>query len=80
MKLSFDEFYEQYFLPEHRYPGTVITHVLGTLMGLALMPLALTIWPVWCLLLLPLVHAAPGLLGQRLFERNAQIGDQRTQP
>jgi hypothetical protein len=77
MKLTFDEFYDRHFLPEHRHPGTVVTHVLGTLMGLALVPLSLTIWPVWTLLLFPLVHAAPGLLGHRLFEPNETVGDIR---
>jgi hypothetical protein len=77
MSLTFNEFYDYHFLPEHRHPGTVATHVLGTLLGISLVPLALTIWPVWTLLLFPIVHAAPGLLGHRLFERNEQVGDLR---
>jgi hypothetical protein len=33
-------------------------------------------WP-WLALLYPVVHAAPGLMGHRLFERDAAVGDMR---
>jgi hypothetical protein len=75
---SFAEFYEQHFLPEHRHPANVALHVAGTLLGLAWLPIALFALgsPLW-LLLFPLIHAAPGLIGHRLFERNAAVGDVR---
>jgi hypothetical protein len=65
------------FLPEHRHPANVALHVLGTVAGLVWLPaVVLAGWP-WLVLLFPLVHAAPGLLGHRLVERNAAVGDVR---
>jgi hypothetical protein len=32
---------------------------------------------MWWALAFPVVHAVPGLIGHRLFERNAQLGDVR---
>jgi hypothetical protein len=75
--IGFREFYQSVFLDEHKHLGTVVLHVLGTVAGLALLisvPFGLSAW--WALLF-PLVHAAPGLLGHRLFERNADVGDVR---
>jgi hypothetical protein len=46
----------------------ICLHVLGTLLGL--------LW-VASSLLFPAVHAIPGLIGHRLFERNEAIGDLR---
>jgi hypothetical protein len=73
----FDTFYREVFLPEHRHPANVALHVAGTLAALALVSWALWRGPGWLALPFPLVHAAPGLLGHRLFERNAAVGDLR---
>ena len=79
MPLSFDRFYTEIYLPEHRHPANVALHIAGTIAGLAWLLLTLTAtWP-WPLaaLLFPAVHAIPGLVGHRLFERNATVGDLR---
>jgi hypothetical protein len=74
---TFGQFYQDHFLDEHRQPLNVALHMLGTLAGLAWLPLTLlSSWP-WLALLFPAVHAAPGLLGHRLVERNAAVGDLR---
>lgn len=49
----------------------------GTLAGAAWLPASFAAGQPWLALLYPLVHAAPGLLGHRLFERNAAVGDVR---
>lgn len=74
---TFARFYAEVFLPEHRHPVNRALHVIGTLLGLLLIPLAVASGNPWALLLFPVVHAAPGLLGHRLFERNAEVGDLR---
>jgi hypothetical protein len=76
---AFDRFYREVYLPEHRHPANIALHIGGTLAGLG--------WIIGCLIapwpwpvagvLFPAVHAAPGLLGHRLFERNATVGDLR---
>ena len=76
-RLSFDRFYTDVFLPEHRHPLTIALHVLGTALGLVLLPAALWFGMPWLLVTFPLVHAAPGLLAYRLVERNAALGDLR---
>jgi hypothetical protein len=73
----FSDFYAQTFLPEHRVPLNVLLHVLGTVASALLLPLALWLGALWLVLLFPLVHAAPGLLGHRFFERNTDVGDVR---
>jgi hypothetical protein len=73
----FNTFYAHTFLPEHRVPLNVVLHVLGTVASALLVPLALWHGPLWLLLLFPAVHAAPGLLGHRLFERSVAVGDVR---
>jgi hypothetical protein len=74
---SFQSFYYEHFLPEHRHPHNIALHVLGTLLGLVWLPVSLlSAWP-WLVVLFPLVHAAPGLIGHRLFERNERVGDLR---
>jgi hypothetical protein len=77
-KLTFTRFYQHVFLPEHQHPATVAMHVLGTLASSALIVAVMAgsiAW--WLALLFPVVHAAPGLIGHRLFERNSLIGDVR---
>ena len=72
-----DQFYREHFLPEHRHRGNIALHVAGTLAGLVWLPLSLfSAWPA-SILLFPVVHAVPGLLGHRLWERNAAVGDVR---
>jgi hypothetical protein len=74
---GFGRFYTQVFLPEHQHPANVALHVLGTALGLVwLVAVVLAGWP-WLVLLFPVVHAVPGLLGHRFFERNAAVGDVR---
>lgn len=77
VRLPFPAFYRQVFLPEHRHPANVALHVAGTLVGLGFLAAvaARGAWP-WALLF-PVVHAVPGLVGHRLFERNAVVGDVR---
>jgi hypothetical protein len=51
--------------------------MIGTFGGLALLIASVTIIPLWWALAFPIVHAVPGLIGHRLFERNAELGDVR---
>ena len=75
--IGFWAFYKDHFQAEHQHPVNRGLHVFGTLLGTAFVPVALlSAWP-WLALLYPVVHAAPGLLGHRLFERSAQVGDVR---
>jgi len=78
-KPTFDVFYREVFLREHRHPINVALHMFGTFAGLAFVPAVLAMPLAWypALLLFPLVHAAPGLLGHRLLERNIAVGDAR---
>jgi hypothetical protein len=74
---SFATFYRKHFLLEHRHPANIALHVGGTLLSAVwLIVTLLSAWP-WLALAYPIVHAAPGLLGHRLFERNAAVGDLR---
>lgn len=78
-RLPFETFYREVFLPEHLHPLNIALHVAGTLAGLVWIPFTLSSPGLWKLavLLFPLVHAAPGLLGHRLCERSAEVGDAR---
>jgi len=80
-KPSFETFYHDVYLDEHTHPLNVALHIGGTLAGLAFVAAVLSLPIVWypALLLFPVVHAAPGLLGHRLFERNEVIGHARWQ-
>jgi hypothetical protein len=75
--IGFRRFYADHFRAEHTHPANVALHVAGTLAGLTLIAAGLTIISSWWILLFPAVHAAPGLVGHRLFERNAAVGDLR---
>lgn len=77
--LSFEAFYREVFLPEHRHPMNVALHIGGTLAGLAWVPLTLSAPGLWKLavLLFPVVHGAPGILGHRFLERSDAVGDAR---
>jgi hypothetical protein len=74
---SFNNFYSQHFLPEHHHPGNRALHILGTVASVVWVPAVLIAGQPWWLLGYPLVHVLPGLLGHRLFERNAAVGDVR---
>jgi hypothetical protein len=86
-KLSFSQFYQAVFLPEHANAVNVGLHVFGTLAGLAYLGwiaystavLGALDWKIALplLLLFPVIHAVPGLIGHRLLERNASVGDVR---
>ena len=52
-------------------------HIIGVFAGIALIIASLTVWPLWTIIGFPLVHVAPGLLGHRLFDRDAAVGDLR---
>jgi hypothetical protein len=54
-----------------------LTHVLGTLLGIFWLLACFASGHYFWLLLFPLVHAAPGLIGHRLAERNEAVGDIR---
>ena len=74
---GFWAFYREHFQAEHRHPVNRALHIFGTLLGTAFVPAALLSPWVWTVALFPVVHAAPGLIGHRLFERNTQVGDVR---
>ena len=74
---DFDRFYNDHYLPEHLHPGNVALHVAGTVGALVFAGVALLSPLPWLALLFPVVHVAPGLVGHRLFERNAVVGDAR---
>ncbi len=74
---AFREFYSGTYLAEHRHPGNVALHVFGTIAsGFYLVATLFSPLP-WLALFYPVVHAAPGLIGHRLFERDAAVGDVR---
>ena len=74
---GFAEFYREHFRAEHQHPGNVALHVLGVIASTAWLVWAIYSGMPWLALAYPVVHAAPGLLGHRLFERNASVGDVR---
>jgi hypothetical protein len=74
---SFRTFYQTVFLIEHQQPANIAMHMLGTAFGIALLAYVTISGIYWYALLFPLLHAAPGLLGHRLFERNSEVGDVR---
>lgn len=75
--IEFDEFYRDHFLAEHRHPANIACHVVGTIGSAGLIGAALTIISPWWALLYPIAHIGPGLIGHRLFERDADVGDAR---
>ena len=76
--VRFEQFYADHYRAEHHHPINIACHAFGTLLGIALLVVAATaIISPWWALTFPVVHAAPGLLGHRLFERNLAVGDPR---
>ena len=51
--------------------------MFGTVAGLVLIAASLSVIPIWSILAFPIVHAAPGLVGHRLFDRDEELGDLR---
>lgn len=77
-KPGFATFYNDHYLAEHRLLPNIALHCFGTIAGIALIGAVLIGWiPYWWALAFPIVHAAPGLIGHRLFERNQDVGDNR---
>ena len=74
---SFVHFYRTQYRDEHRITANIMLHVVGVVAGLAVIAASFTVWPLWTVLLFPVAHALPGLLGHRLFERDAGVGDVR---
>jgi hypothetical protein len=76
--ISYAEFYAGPYRSDHCHPANLALHMLGTVAGLALLAAAaLGAVAPWWALAFPIVHAAPGLIGHRLFDRDAAIGDLR---
>jgi hypothetical protein len=71
------QFYVDHFRAEHRHPANVALHMFGVLASAASVVIALWGAKPWLALAYPVVHAVPGLLGHRLFERNLAVGDLR---
>jgi hypothetical protein len=76
-KSRFKEFYEKVFLFEHQNPANVALHVFGTVLGVVFVGTVLVFGNPWLALAFPVVHAVPGLIGHRMFERNSVVGDIR---
>ncbi len=55
----------------------VALHVLGTVLGITFVAAVLLFSTPWLVIAFPVVHAAPGLIGHRLFERSLAVGDIR---
>jgi hypothetical protein len=76
-KVSFTRFYHEHYLAEHRHAYNIGLHVFGTCLGLVFLFVCCFYLPWYCIAAFPVVHAVPGLIGHRLFERNAAVGDVR---
>lgn len=76
-RLSSGAFYRDVFAGEHRHPLNVALHIFGVVASAGLVVYAVWSGMYLLALLYPVVHAAPGLIGHRLFERNAAVGDLR---
>jgi hypothetical protein len=74
---SFIQFYRGAYRNDHSTWPNRALHIAGTIAGLMLLAASFTVIPMWWALAFPVVHAVPGLIGHRLFERNAQLGDVR---
>lgn len=75
---TYADFYAGPYRTDHRHPANLALHIFGTLAALALLGTAVAqgIHPLWALAF-PIVHAAPGLIGHRLFDRDKGVGDLR---
>jgi hypothetical protein len=77
LRERFMQFYRGAYREDHASPANLLCHSIGTLSGIVLLVASATIISPWWALLFLIVHAAPGLIGHRLFERNAALGDLR---
>jgi hypothetical protein len=75
--LTFWQFYRGAYQDDHKAWQNKALHIFGTLSGLALLVASVTIIPIYWALAFPVVHAVPGLIGHRLFDRNLELGDVR---
>lgn len=75
--MTFATFYRTVYREDHRHPANLALHILGVILGLALIIASLTVWPWWTMIGFPVAHGAPGLIGHRLFDRNPDVGDIR---
>jgi hypothetical protein len=75
--MPFWDFYRTVYREDHRHPANLALHIIGVFLGLALIAASLTVWPWWAMIGFPVAHALPDLLGHRLFDRNAAVGDVR---
>jgi hypothetical protein len=71
------QFYVRVFRAEHRVPANIALHMAGVVAGIGLLVASATVIAGWWALLFPVVHAVPGLIGHRLFERDIATGDVR---
>jgi hypothetical protein len=76
-KSPFWTFYRGAYQKDHKAWQNRALHVFGTLSGLAILGASLTFIPIYWALAFPFVHAVPGLIGHRFFDRNSEIGDVR---
>lgn len=74
---GFRHFYREHFTAEHQHPANIGLHVFGTVASAGFMVFVLVSPAPWLALLYPVVHAVPGLVGHRLFERSTEVGDVR---
>jgi hypothetical protein len=74
---NFMQFYHSAYRDDHSTWPNRAFHITGTIAGLTLLAASFTVIPVWWALAFPVVHAVPGLIGHRLFERNPEMGDMR---
>lgn len=75
--MTFRTFFRTVYRDDHCHPANLALHILGVIAGLALIAAGLTVWPWWVMFGFPVVHLLPGLIGHRLFDRNAAVGDLR---
>jgi hypothetical protein len=75
--LTFATFYRTVYRDDHQHPANLALHIIGVFLGLALIAASLTVWPWWTMIGFPVLHGLPGLIGHRLFDRNAAVGDLR---
>jgi hypothetical protein len=73
----FIDFYRTQYRAEHRVPANVALHLAGVALGLGVIVAGIAQGPLWMIVLFPIAHALPGLVGHRLFERDAEVGDLR---
>lgn len=74
---KFVTFYDEDFTSEHQNSANVFLQILGTIGSDAFVIWAAVSSLWWLIILYPVVHALPGLIGHRLFEKNTELGNVR---